>query len=93
MAPEDLREPLMSEEERSLEKVDWEYLTGATTVQHNNKAIKQSLLYTLVILPWILLAVLGFWAWNSSLRYKSRWYVRPDLVYSKSSRTLKGLHS
>lgn len=83
MTFEDSREPLMSAENRSLEKEEWVNFTRPRSVQDKNKRIKGALLYAVIIFPWILLAVLGICTWNLSLRYKSRWYVRPDLVYSK----------
>ena len=83
MATEDLKEPLMDDEDRSSMESDWVYSLKLRTAQQKNRFLRRILLSSFIALPWILLVLLGILSWNALYQYKTKYYVRPDLTYSK----------
>ena len=81
-----LKVPLMGEEYVHAEDANCQYLAEFhPPLYKKNSVFKEILLCALVIAPWTLLVSLGAWNWNEFQQCKTRYYIRPELTYSKYS--------
>jgi len=83
---EALKVPLMSKEDGHENNSHWHYSTEFHPSLHKKTSrLKRGLFYIFVIFPWALLALLSVWSWKQFQETRTRYYVRPDLAYSKHS--------
>lgn len=79
-----LKVPLMNKENDYEDEENWQCSTEFHPSFYRNVSVfKLVLLYTLVIVPWALLALFGLSSLNWSQKNNSKYYIRPDLTYSK----------
>jgi len=79
-----LKVPLIGEEHVHAENANWQYLADFhPPLYKKNSVVKKALLCAFFVAPWALLVLLGAWNWNQFQQCKTRYYIRPDLTYSK----------
>jgi hypothetical protein len=80
-----LKVPLMNKENDYEYDPYWQYPTEYHPSSYKkNPVFKLVLLYNFFVFPWASLVFLGIWNWQQSQETKTRYYIRPDLTYSKS---------
>lgn len=75
--------PLMGENDSDSESSHVQYSAGFHPIHKRNSAAKQLVICILFVLPWALLVWQGIWSWKYSGELKSRYYIRPELIYSR----------
>jgi hypothetical protein len=76
------KDPLMGGDDSESESSHWRHSTEFHPAQKNSAA-KKLVICVLFVLPWTLLLWQGVWSWKYSGELKSRYYIRPELTYSK----------
>jgi hypothetical protein len=82
-----LKVPLMGDLTVDLENEDWRHFAEFHPQPQKTPWIKRILLRAFALLSWTLLVLLGVWnwkLWNEVQQCKARYYIRPELSYSKS---------
>ena len=74
---------LMDGESRSSAESDSRNATEHATLYIRSYTVRSKLLYLSIAVPWLLLCIVSYVSWTTIQYHKSRYYIRPDLVYSE----------